>query len=139
MATFPLKILSSTGVVFDDEADSTLVPTVDGPLLVEYGYTNLIAAIAPAGVLKVVHNGKSEFYAVFGGALDVRKGGTASLYVEEINRGYEIDMARALAARDRNLDRIQSPSDDTDVLKAKAHLAKALARISAKNLSEGSM
>ena len=137
MATFPLKILSSTGVVFDDEADSALVPTVDGPLLVEYGYTNLIAAIAPAGVLKVVHNGKSEFYAVFGGALDVRKGGTASLYVEEINRGYEIDMARALAAR--NLDRIQSPSDDTDVLKAKAHLAKALARISAKNLSEGSM
>ena len=137
MATFPLKVLTMTGTAFEGDVDALLVPTEMGPLLIEAGYTNLITSIVPAGVMKIVQNGKSDYYAVFGGVVDVRKGGTATVYAEELNRGYEIDMARAMAARDRNLDRIQYPNDDTDLVKARAQLAKALTRIAVKNLSEG--
>lgn len=80
---------------------------------------------------------KTDFYAVFGGVIDVRKGGIATLYCEEINDGYSIDLARAIAARDRNLDRIEKHEEGIDILRAKAKLAKALIRIDVKHLSEG--
>lgn len=137
MAAFPLKVLSMDGVAFEGEVDALLVPTEKGPLLIESGYTNLITSLLSAGVMKIVQNGKSDYYAVFGGVVDVRKGGATTVYSEEINRGYDIDLARAIAARDRNLDRINSPTDDIDIKKARAHLMKALTRIAVKNLSEG--
>ena len=139
MNTFPLKVLSMKGVAFEGEVFSLTVPTEFGPTMIEYGYTNFIAALLPAGVMKIVNEKGTTYYAVFGGAVDVVKGGATTVYAEEINVGYEIDMARAMAARDRNLDRINSGSDEIDMAKAKAHLAKALIRISVKRLSEGEL
>ncbi len=137
MATFRLRILTMGGVVFDGDVLSVLVPTEEGPLLIEPGYTNYIGSLKKAGVLRTITPEKTDFYAVFGGVIDVRKGGIATLYCEEINDGYSIDLARAIAARDRNLDRIEKHEEGIDILRAKAKLAKALIRIDVKHLSEG--
>ena len=51
--------------------------------------------------------------------------------------GYSIDMARAIAARDRAQDRIVRADEGTDILRAQAALYRALARIDAKEKSEG--
>ena len=138
MAGFPLKVLTMHGSVFDGNALSLLVPTEKGPLLIEPGYTNFIGAISPAGVMRIQTEKGMEYYAVFGGAVDVKRGQSVTVYSEEINYGEKIDLARAIASRDRNLDRIQTRPEGIDLVRAKIKLAKALARIDAKRLSEGS-
>ena len=137
MAGFPLKVLTMHGCVYDADALSVLLPTDKGPLLIEVGYTNFIGAIAPAGVLRIQTEKRMEYYAVFGGAVDVKRGKGVTVYCEELNYGEDIDLARAIAARDRNLDRIQTRPEGIDLVRAKIKLAKALARIDAKRLSEG--
>ena len=138
-STFPLKILTMDGVVYSGDARSLMVPTEKGPLVIEAGYTNFIGALSAAGVLKVVDEKGNHFYAVFGGVLDVRMNESVTVYSEEINPGYSIDLARAIAARDRNLDRIAKHEEGIDILRAKIKLSKALVRISVKELSEGGM
>lgn len=137
MASFPLKIVAMNRPFYDGEALSVTVPTPKGPLTIEPGYTNFIGAIAPAGVLKVVLAKGTEYYAIFGGVVDVKRNQCVCIYSEEINYGYEIDMARAIASRDRNLDRIQKREEGIDVNRARIKLAKALVRIDVKTLSEG--
>ena len=137
MATLRLRILTPKGIIFDDGVLSVTVPAEKGPLCIEPGYTNIITSISKAGVLQLVTPKQRRFFAIFGGVLDVSKLEGAYLYTEEINDGYEIDMARAIAARDRNLDRIEKRPEGIDIVRAKAKLAKALVRISVKQLSEG--
>ena len=139
MATFRLKVLTMHGPVYDDEALSVLLPTEKGPLLLEPGYTNYIGAIAPAGVMRIQSAHGNKFYAIFGGVVDVKRTLGVTVYAEEINYAEEIDLARAVAARDRNLDRIETRPEGIDLIRAKVKLAKALARIDAKKLSEGNM
>ena len=139
MATFRLKVLTMHGPVYDDEAFSVLLPTEKGPLLLEPGYTNYIGAIAPAGVMRIQSAHGNKFYAIFGGVVDVKRTLGVTVYTEEINYAEEIDLARAVAARDRNLDRIETRPEGIDLIRAKVKLAKALARIDAKKLSEGNM
>lgn len=139
MATFRLKVLTMHGLVYDDEALSVLLPTEKGPLLLEPGYTNYIGAIAPAGVMRIQSAHGNKFYAIFGGVVDVKRTLGVTVYAEEINYAEEIDLARAVAARDRNLDRIETRPEGIDLIRAKVKLAKALARIDAKKLSEGNM
>ena len=137
MATFPLRIITPKGIIFDEEVFSATVPTEKGPLCIEAGYTNLITSISKAGVLIVQTPEKKRYYAIFGGSLDVSKLDGTSIFTEEINDGYMIDMARAIAARDRNLDRIEKRPEGIDIVRARAKLAKALVRINVKQLSEG--
>ena len=138
MATFPLRVISMNGPVFEGDVLSVTVPTEKGPLTIEHGYTNFMGAISPAGVFKYVdEKGRTEYYAIFGGLVDVRRNDRVTVYTEEINYGYEIDMARAIAARDRNLDRLEKRDPGIDLIRAKAKLAKALVRINVKQLSEG--
>ena len=134
---FPFRVLTMQGPAYEGEILSVQIPTELGPLTIEQGYTNFVGALSPAGVMKVVTAAKTDYFAVFGGVIDVRKGGATTLYVEEINPGYEIDLARAIAARDRNLDRIEKKPEGIDIQRARIKLAKALVRISVKQLTEG--
>ena len=134
---FPFRLLTPQGIALEGEATSVEVPTVDGPMAILPGYTNIIASLSKAGVLKAEIDGKTRYFAIFGGVVENSRDHGCLVCVEEANDGYEIDMARAIASRDRNLDLIQTKNSSDDVLKARLKLAKALARISAKELSQG--
>ena len=137
MATFPLTISAPQGIVYQGEAISLSLPSSKGPLLIQPGYTNIIEGLQNAGVMVVETEKGKEFYAIFGGVVQFSKTSGCYVYSEEINNGYEIDMARAIAARDRNLDRLRSPDKGYDIARAKYKLLKALTRINVKQLSEG--
>ena len=132
-----LSLLTPQGFFLKEEVDHILLPTVEGPLGIEPGYTNIVTSLVKAGVLRIEKDGKPRFYAVFGGVCEVSKDHGCLIACEEVNDGYEIDMARAIAARDRNLDLINAKNSSDDVAKARIKLSKALARISAKELSLG--
>ena len=116
--------------------DSFLVPTDKGPLEISPLYTTLITACLPYGVLRVTIDGKDAYYALFGGFLEVMPNG-ARIIADDLEDGYSIDMARAIAARDRALDRIAKKDSETDLVRAEAAMYRALARIDAKEKSEG--
>ncbi len=137
MATLPLRIESPKGLLFDGEVLSVTVPTDKGPLMIEPGYTNLIATLSDCGILKVVKKDGVDYFAVFGGVIDVSKLEGTTVYPPDINRGYEIDLARALAAKERNQERLDRRQEGIDLERAKIKLAKALVRINVKHLSEG--
>lgn len=130
-----LIVLTPKGVFLDQEVERFLVPSTMGPLEISEGYTPLIASLLESGVLKITM-GKPKYYAIFQGTLKVEED-RAFVMCSEIEDGYSIDMARAIASRDRALDRIEKREEGIDVKRAKASLARALARISAKSLDEG--
>ncbi|MCF0112551.1 MAG: hypothetical protein HUJ60_01065 [Bacilli bacterium] len=131
-----LRILTRKGTFLDQDVESFIIPAHDGPLQIEAGYTPNITACLEAGVMKIKTEGKTKFYALFRGILHV-KPTEAILLAEAIEDGYEIDMARAIASRDRNLDIIARNDGNDDVRHARISLAKQLARIQAKELDEG--
>jgi F-type H+-transporting ATPase subunit epsilon len=59
------------------------------------------------------------------------------ILTEEIEDGGSIDMARAIAARDRAQDLLGSKESAVDIERAKAALNRALTRIDVKSLDEG--
>ena len=134
---FPFRLLTPQGIALEGEATSVEVPTVDGPMAILPGYTNIIASLSKAGVLKAEIDGKTRYFAIFGGVVENSHDHGCLVCVEEANDGYEIDMARAIASRDRALDRIEKSDPDLDIHRARASLARALARIDVKNLDEG--
>ncbi len=130
------RLLTPKGLVYEGDVDELYFPSEKGPTQIATDYTPSVFAISPFGVLSLTVKGRKRFYAVFGGAVWVEKDGV-SILCEEIDDGYTIDMARAIASRDRALDRISEEDPGTDVTRAKASLNRALTRINVKTLSMG--
>ena len=131
-----LTVVSPKGKMIDEDVDSFSIPTEKGPLMIEKGYTNLVASCSSSGVMKIVKDGKAKYFALFGASLSVIVG-KAIITCELCEDGYSIDMARAIAGRDRALDRLEKKDPNIEVKRAKASLARQLARIKAKTLDEG--
>lgn len=131
-----LKLSSPKGVLLDEDVVSVLLPSYNGPMMVEEGLTNMIVAFSDAGVLKVASSSSTRYFAIFYGEAYIEKGGDVHVIAEGIEDGYSIDLARAIAKRDRNLDLIQNKKEG-DIKKLQFSLKKQLARIEAKQLSEG--
>jgi F-type H+-transporting ATPase subunit epsilon len=133
--SFRFTVLTPKGVLLDEDVDSVYFPTTQGPLGVLSGHTPYVAVLSPSGVMKVMSEGKEKYYAVFGGAIEIKPEKTI-LLSEEVEDGETIDMARAISARDRALDRINGHDPNSDVELAKAALERALTRIDVKSYAE---
>ena len=136
MSQIHLKVITPVGVLFDADVDSFSVMTEKGPLVISPKYTTLITACTPYGVAKIVQQGRPSYFAMFGGFLEVKPDG-ATILADDFEDGYSIDMARAIASRDRAQDRIEQPKNEIDFIRAQGALYRALTRIDAKTKSEG--
>lgn len=134
--SFRLLALTPSGVFFDKEVEEAYFPAPEGPMGIFEGYTPICFSLEPEGVMRIKENGKDRFYAVFGGVVSVTSSKT-TLLTEDIEDGMTIDMARAIAARDRALDLIGGKDPNADVGRARAALNRALVRINAKTSDEG--
>ncbi len=112
---FRLKIETQKGLFFNEEVDE---------------------AYFPSGILKVVKDGKSQYFAIFGGILNFEHD-EGLLLAPLIENGSSIDLARAQAARDRAQERLEKKAEDLDEKRAKAALLRALVRIECKMFSDG--
>ncbi|MBQ1878756.1 MAG: ATP synthase F1 subunit epsilon [Candidatus Enteromonas sp.] len=133
---FRLKIETQKGLFFNEEVDEAYFPSVMGPLGVLPGHTRIISKMKPAGILKVVKDGKSQYFAIFGGILNFEHD-EGLLLAPLIENGSSIDLARAQAARDRAQERLEKKAEDLDEKRAKAALLRALVRIECKMFSDG--
>ena len=128
MSTFPLKIVTPDGLLFDGEAQRLVVRTTSGDLAVLARHINCVAPLG-MGRATIIVDGQKRYAACIGGMITVVDG-TVTLVPTTFEWADDIDAARAQTS----LDRAQKVLDnkdgatETDLKLAEARLHRALVR-----------
>ena len=127
MISFPLKIVTPDGLVYDGPAEEVVVRTITGDMAVLARHINCVAPLG-MGRATVVVNGERKHAACIGGMLSVVDG-AVNLVPTTFEWADSIDAARAAASQQR-ADAVlnNQASSDTDIRLAKARLHRALVR-----------
>jgi F-type H+-transporting ATPase subunit epsilon len=129
LSTFLLEIVTPEHVVFSKEVDSLTVRGVEGEFGVLKGHIPLVTLLQVAPVVAKI--GKEETYiAVHGGFIEVQ-GDKVIVLAESAELPEEIDLERAIAARERAERRLanRSNQDRIDHRRAELALQRAVTRI----------
>ena len=127
MTSFPLKIVTPDGLIFDGPAEKLIVRTTSGDIAILARHTNYVA---PLGMGKAIveHNGERRTAACIGGMLSVVDG-TVTLVPTTFEWADKIDAARAEASCERANKVLNSKdASETDLKLAEARLRRALVR-----------
>lgn len=128
MSTFPLKIVTPDGLLFDGQAEKLIVRTTAGDMAVLAKHIDCVAALGMGMATVVSGNGERKIAACIGGMLSVQ-GGNVILVPTTFEWAETIDAARAQASMDRAEKVLKdSSSSTTDVVLAEARLRRALVR-----------
>lgn len=131
-----LVVLTPKGKVVDDDVDAFTVQSAKGPLRISGGYTPIFEMVEDSSTLLIEKGKERKAYAIFYSSLRIEPM-KALLCCEGCETGYDIDAARARQSLERAQKRLEQRQDGLDEKRAKASLGRALARLSAKSLSEG--
>ena len=126
---FKLTVVTPRGKYLETEVESLTIKLTTGYRTILTGHMALIGALdyAPMHIIK---DGETKYYAVSGGAINIKNDGGVTLLVNAIEAKEDIDLARAKAAQDRALSRLNtSKDDDIDYKRASLALKRAIARI----------
>ena len=127
MTSFPLKIVTPDGLVYDGPAEELIVRTTGGDLGVLANHVNCVAALG-MGRATVVIDGAKRYGACIGGMLSVVDG-KVTLVPTTFEWADEIDAKRAEASYERAKKVLSAKdSSDTDIRLAEARLRRALVR-----------
>ena len=127
MNSFPLKIVTPDGLIFDGQAEQLTVRTTSGDMGILAGHINCVAPLGMGRVI-VVTGGKKRYAACIGGMLSVVDG-TVTLVPTTFEWADKIDADRAEAAYQRADQILKSKSaTDTEIRQAEAKLHRALVR-----------
>lgn len=130
MSTFPLKIVTADGLLYDGEAERIIARATDGEICILAGHINCVAALGMGRATVVDGNGNRQNAACIGGILTVAEG-AVTLVPTTFEWSDSIDVARAKASRERAEKILRNKdSSDTDLRLAEARLHRALVRTS---------
>lgn len=122
-----LKIVSPTKIVLEKDVDMVIMRGVLGDLGILPGHEQLTTLLG-YGSLKYIIDDEENEIAVLGGFAEVTaKGVTILSDASELPE--EIDRDRAEKAKERAEERLNSKSDDVDIIRAENALHKALVRL----------
>ncbi len=127
MTSFPLKIVTPDGLIFDGQAEELVVRSITGDVAILAHHTNFVVPLGMGQAL-VIADGVRRTAACIGGMLSVVNG-TATLVPTTFEWSDKIDLERANAAYKKANDILKNPhSSDTDLKLAEAKLRRALVR-----------
>ena len=124
---FKVVIYTPFGKYLSTEADYLSVKSTVGVLGILPNHAPLITTLEISKLI-IKNSGKELKYAISGGVLNIKKDHTVTILTDAIERSDEIDIARAIAAKERAEARLNS-NDEIDIARAKISLLKALNRI----------
>lgn len=131
MARILLELITPERVVVSEEVDIVTAPGVAGEFGVLAHHAPMVAAIK-IGALRYRVGDREEWLAVSGGFCEV-SGTKITFLVEAAERAVEIDVERALRAKERaekRLQEYQTRREEIDHARARAALQRALTRLS---------
>jgi F-type H+-transporting ATPase subunit epsilon len=125
---FDLEIVTPKRVVFNARVESFSAPGVLGGFQVLHSHAPLLSNLT-IGVVKVLDaEGKESHYATSGGFVEVRNN-KAVMLAETAERSNEIDVVRAKASVARAQERISTKHAGVDIDRARQSLLRALNRL----------
>lgn len=127
MTSFPLKIVTPDGLIYDGPAEMVIVRTITGDMAFLAKHINCVAPLG-MGCATVVIDGNKRHAACIGGMISVVNG-NVTLVPTTFEWADSIDVARAEAAYLRANEMIHKDSiSDTEIQLAQAKLHRALVR-----------
>lgn len=130
MARILLEVITPDRVVVREEVDIVTAPGVAGEFGVLAHHAPMVAAIK-IGPLRYKVGDREEWLAVSGGFCEI-SGNKITFLVEAAERAEEIDVERALRAKERaekRLQEYQTKREEIDYARARAALQRALTRL----------
>lgn len=124
-----IEVITPERRILKEVADSVVVPAAEGYLGVLTGHAPLITTLQ-IGVLRYRKDGEVRRMAVHGGFMEVFDN-RVTVLADVAERAEEIDVDRALRARDRAKKRLTERPPGLDVLRAELALKRALTRLKA--------
>ena len=134
MKDFPLQIVTPDKTVMDGRATSLLIHTTTGDVEILAGHTDLLAALGTGRARILTAEGTNLFASVSGGFLSVANGGEVRVAATTFELASELDLARAQNAKEAAEQALKEAKSNAEMDRAKAKLARALARISVKSM-----
>ena len=127
MSSFPLKIVTPEGLIFDGQAEKLIVRTTSGDTAILARHINYVTPLG-MGQAVVVADGNRRLGACIGGMLSMVNG-ECTLLPTTFEWAEDIDVDRAEASRQK-AEKILSDTNSTeaDLDLAKARLYRALIR-----------
>jgi len=123
-----LKIIDLDGVYFQGEVDLVNLTIASGNVTILANHIPLISSI-DISHMYVKINGEQINYAIAGGTLFVSEN-ECKIITTAIEKEDEIDFDRAIKAKNRALDYLNSKDDNIDYKRAEVALKKAINRLS---------
>jgi len=128
VSTFPLKIVTPDGLIFDGEAEKLIVRTIEGDMAILARHINCVAPLGMGRATLVDGDGNRRYAACIGGMLSVQNG-EVNLVPTTFEWAESIDAARAQLSLERAEKVLNNQdSSSTDVQLAEARLHRALVR-----------
>ena len=124
---FYIEIVTPTATCYKGEIIHVRAPGVDGDFGVLADHAPMMAGLRP-GRLRIDEHNASFDYALTGGYFEVHNN-RAVVLAEECIKREDIDLNRAMEARDRALTELENAKTQQAQEEARAALAKALAII----------
>jgi len=136
MAQIHLEVVTPAGAIFSDDVDIVTAPGVGGEFGVLANHAPFLSTIK-TGTLSYKQDKQTKYLMVSGGFSEVSNNKITFL-VESAEYGNDIDVDRAMRAKERaekRLAQAQSQSDKINRIRAEAALQRALARMRAAELA----
>ena len=125
MAKLSVEIVTGERIVYSQgDVDMVVAPGAEGTLGILPEHAKLVTLLSQ-GELKILHQGTEEYFAVFGGFLEVADNRVVVL-ADSAERATEIDLARVARAREnaetalRNRQEVQDIAEVEDALRRAA-------------------
>ena len=129
MSTFPLRIGTPDGLLFEGDVERVVCRSIGGDIAILARHCNFCTALGMGEASVVMADGNRRTAACIGGMLTMMTG-ECRLLPTTWEWSEDIDVARAEEAKKRAEDKLsQSGMDDKEVKLAEAKLHRALVRI----------
>ena len=97
--TFNFEIISPEKVVYKEEVDEVIAPTVSGQITILPNHVSLLTQVSPGEII-IKKNGKEQYMAVTGGFLEVANN-NVSILADYAVRSEDIEVTKAIEAQKR--------------------------------------
>ena len=132
MTTFPLRIGTPDGLLFEGNVERVMVRGITGDLAILANHANYCTALGMGEAYVVLEDGTKRFAACIGGMLNVMNG-ECHLLPTTWEWADDIDKERAEAAKKKAEERLNSEKlSEKEQRIAEAKLHRALVRLSVK-------
>lgn len=132
MKTFATQIVSSDGLFYFGRLQNLIIPAVDGEMGVLPGHEEMIIALKE-GIIRYL-DAKDEWHkaAIGQGAIQFANN-RCTIVVDTAERPEDIDVNRAMAAKQRAEEKLQHKLSEREYKILQAALARALTRLKLMN------